>query len=457
MPHLADDRRLISLRKRPVVGRQYDFLVIGGGSAGIGAAKRAAGHGARTAVIEAGRIGGTCVNRGCVPKKVMWNTSALAELLHDAAAYGFDVKLAGFDWSAIKRSRDAYIERLNQIYYRGLDASEVEHLAGMAGFSDSHTVVVNGDSLRADHILIATGATPEVPPVTGAELGITSDGFFELETQPQRALIVGAGYIAVEFAGVLNALGSEVFMLLRGETFLRRFDATLRETLMDEMQNAGVSILTDRRVERIERDPNGSLSVYAGDGEAFAGLDVLIWAIGRSASTRALQLERVNVALDAAGFVTVDDFQNTNVSGVYAVGDVTGRAMLTPVAIAAGRKLADRLFGGDPDAKLDYENIPTVIFSHPPIGTVGLTEDEACAYYGQSTVKVYQTRFTNMFHAVTPRQPATVMKLVTVGEREKIVGCHIIGAQADEMIQGFAIAVKMGIHPTSAEEMVLMR
>ncbi len=448
--------------------RRCDFLVIGGGSGGIAAAKRAAGYGASTILIEADRIGGTCVNRGCVPKKVMWNTSTIAEALHDAPDYGFEITVKGFDWSTIKRARDRYIERLNGIYHRGLETAPVEEITGFASFHDQRTVVANNTEFSADHILVATGSVPDIPDVPGAELGLTSDDFFELEQQPKCVMVVGAGYIAVEFAGLLNALGSDVTMLLRKEAFLRKFDATLRETLMDEMQNAGVSIMTRATVERLERTPEGTITIRTGNGESISGFDTLIWAIGRRPSTPSLTLERASVAVNQAGEIIVDDYQNTSVDGIYALGDVTGKWMLTPVAIAAGRSLADRLFGGRPEARLEYENIPTVIFSHPPIGTVGLTEDEARAMYGEHAVKVYQSRFTNMFHAVTRRKPATVMKLVTVGEREKIVGCHIIGAQADEMIQGFAVAVKMGatkkdfdktvaIHPTSAEELVLLR
>jgi glutathione reductase (NADPH) len=450
------------------MAKHYDFLVIGGGSGGIAAAKRAAGYGARAAVIEAGRIGGTCVNRGCVPKKVMWNASTLAELLHDAPDYGFDVKVAGFDWSSIKQSRDAYIEHLNAIYHRGLDTASVEEIAGVGVFRDPHTIAVNGSALSADHILIATGSAADIPDVPGAELGITSDDFFELEHRPRCVMVVGAGYIAVELAGVLNGLGSEVSMLLRKEIFLRQFDAMLRETLMEEMQNVGVSIMPCIHLQQLSRAADGTIQLSTASGETYSGFDTLIWAIGRSPNTRNLGLGQAGVATAQGGQIVVDEYQNTDVTGIYALGDVTGKWMLTPVAIAAGRKLADRLFGGQPDARLEYENIPTVIFSHPPIGTVGMTEDEAHELYGQSEVKVYQSRFTNMYHAVTRRKPPTVMKLVTVGAREKVVGCHIIGAQADEMIQGFAVAVKMGatkkdfdrtiaIHPTSAEELVLMR
>jgi glutathione reductase (NADPH) len=450
------------------MAKHYDFLVIGGGSGGIAAAKRAASYGTRAVVIESGRIGGTCVNVGCVPKKVMWNTSTIAEALHDAKDYGFDVTVQGFNWPTIKKARDAYVQRLNDIYHRGLDEATIDEITGTATFNDPHTVSVNGAELTAPHILIATGSKPDVPNVPGAKLGITSDGFFELETQPCRVVIAGAGYISVEFAGLLNALGSQVTMLLRKHTFLREFDKTLRETLMEQMIASGVNILTNVRLDHLKKVGDGSIVVGMSDHASIDSVDSFIWAIGRSPNTAKLNLDRAGVSAKAGGDVIVDDYQNTNVEGIYALGDVAGKSMLTPVAIAAGRKLADRLFGGQADARLDYENIPTVIFSHPPLGTIGMTEDEAYNEYGKDAVKIYQARFTNMFHAVTKRKPTTVIKLVTVGNSEKVVGCHIIGAQADEMIQGVAIAIKMGatksdfdrtvaIHPTSAEELVLMR
>ncbi len=450
------------------MSEHYDFVVIGGGSGGIAAARRAAAYGAKTVLIEAGRIGGTCVNRGCVPKKVMWNAASIAATLQDAPDYGFSLRLEGFDWSQLRGARNAYIERLNESYHRGLDSSGVREIAGRARLRDARTVTVNGEELTAEHLLIATGSMPQLPPVPGVELGITSDGFFELAARPQRVMVVGAGYIAAELAGMLNALGAEVSLLLRKEVLLRRFDPMLRETLMEEMQAAGISILAHRRVSRVERAADAALVVHTGDGECIGGLDCLIWAIGRRPNIDGLGLERVGVETTAAGEIAVDPYQNTNVPGVYALGDVTGRWMLTPVAIAAGRRLAERLFGGEPEARLAYENIPTVVFSHPPIATVGLTEDEARVFYGHGTVTVYQTRFTNMLYAVTKHKPATAMKLVTVGEQEKLVGCHVIGANADEMIQGFAVALRLGatkrdfdntvaIHPTSAEELVLMR
>jgi glutathione reductase (NADPH) len=446
----------------------FDFLVVGGGSGGIAAARRAASHGLKTALIERGPIGGTCVNVGCVPKKVMWNASQLADSLRQAPEYGFDFSPHRFNWSSIKRSRDAYIERLNDIYHRNLEISGVTEISGFAGFQSPGTLAVDDHGYSADHILIATGSAPTVPGIPGAELGITSDGFFQLEDLPRRTAIVGGGYIAVELAGLLNGLGSEVTMVLRGEQFLRSFDATLRETLMEEMQHNGVSILTDIKLSEIKKLGNGSLALLTMGGETVSGFDVVIWATGRKPCTEGLGLDMAGIETDTQGYIVTDAYQNTSVPGIYAVGDVTGRAALTPVAIAAGRRLADRLFGGKQDAHLRYENIPTVVFSHPPIGTVGITEDEAHALYGASAVKVYQSRFTNMRYAVTSKKSPTVVKLVTAGDQEKIVGCHVIGDFADEMIQGFAVAVTMGatkadldntvaIHPTAAEELVTLR
>lgn len=447
---------------------RYEYLVIGGGSGGLASARRAAGYGARVALVEAGRLGGTCVNLGCVPKKVMWNASSVAEHLADARGYGFDVEVRGFDWGALKRARDAYVERLNGVYRRNLEVDGVERIEGRARFVAPRTIEVAGRWIEGEHVLIATGGRPHVPAVPGAELGISSDGFFALESLPRRVAIVGAGYIAVELAGVLHALGAEVVLMLRGEVLLARFDALLRDTLMEEMSGAGIGVLPCLHLERVEREPDGTLAMLSAAGERHSGFDTLLWATGRVPDTATLGLDAAGVAVDSAGHVVVDALQDTGAERTYAVGDVTGRWQLTPVAIAAGRRLADRLFGGVPGARLEYEDIPTVVFSHPPIGTVGLTEEQAHERYGQSGVKVYTTRFTNMYHAVTQRRSATAMKVVTVGERERVVGIHVIGRGADEMIQGFAVAVRMGatkadldrtvgIHPTAAEELVTLR
>ena len=447
---------------------RYDFLVIGGGSGGIAAARRAADHGARTALIEAHRLGGTCVNVGCVPKKVMWNTAHVAEVIRQAPDYGFSVASNNFDWPTITKARDGYVQRLNGIYKKNLDASGVSLYTGWASFQAPHAVRVDDHELQADHILIATGGRPTVPDIPGAQLGITSDGFFELDHQPQSTLVVGAGYIATELAGVLNSLGTEVTMLLRKKILLKEFDATLGETLMTEMRAAGIKILTEVRLQEIRTEPDGTLSIIHDADQTTTGFDSVLWAIGREPLTADLNLDHAGVRVDTEGFIPTDKYQCTNVDGVYAVGDVTGRQALTPVAIAAGRRLADRLFGGHANAHLDYTDVPSVIFSHPPIGTVGLTEEQARAQHGENSVKVYQSRFTNMQYAVSQQKPATVVKLIVVGPKEKVVGCHMIGQAADEIIQGFAVAVKMGatksdfdntvaIHPTAAEELVTLR
>ncbi|MBS1270442.1 MAG: Glutathione amide reductase [Gammaproteobacteria bacterium] len=446
--------------------QQYDYLVIGGGSGGIASARRAASYGASVLLIEANRMGGTCVNVGCVPKKTMWNASAIAERLRDAPGYGFSLERTDFDWAKIKHARDAHIARLNGIYHRGLDQSGVDKVEGYAHFESPGRIVVNDFTYSAEHILIATGSRPIVPPVAGAELGITSDGFFELEQLPKKVVTVGAGYIAVELAGVLRGLGAEVTMVLRRDAFLRTFDATVRETLMEASEASGIHFRRRSQVAALEKT-NSGIGVRLESGEHIQDVDCVLWAVGRSSNSSNLQLERAGVETNGYGGITTDDFQNTNVKGIYAVGDVTGRKALTPVAIAAGRRLADRLFGQQSDAALDYENIPSVVFSHPPIGTVGMTEDEAREHFGDD-IKVYSARFTNMYYAVLEHKIPTVVKLVTHGAEEKIVGCHILGDGADEMIQGFAVAVKMGarkkdfdntvaIHPTAAEELVTLK
>jgi glutathione reductase (NADPH) len=449
------------------MSKHYDLIAIGGGSGGLSAAERAAMYGARCAVIESGRLGGTCVNVGCVPKKVMWYSAEIAQALHNAPSYGYDLNVYGFNWGKLVAAREQYIKSINDWYHTYLADSDIDEICGHARFVGAKTLEVDGERYTADHIVIAPGGVPSVPDTPGAELGITSDGFFALTEQPRRVAVVGAGYIAVELAGVLNALDSDVYLLLRRQHFLASFDAMLRDTLMEEMINAGVNIMPGVSVTRVEKVTDGSLILHYQGGQQLTGIDSVIWAIGRTPSTAALDLGAAGVEHDERGYIPTDAFQNTNVPGIYAVGDVTGRAQLTPVAVAASRRLADRVFDNRPERRLEYKNIPTVMFSHPPIGTVGLTEEQARAQHGEA-VKVYQTRFTAMAHAFTRRQPCTAMKLVTVGVQEKVVGVHVIGQGADEMLQGFAVAVKMGatkadfdntvaIHPTSAEELVTLR
>ncbi|KAJ1204712.1 hypothetical protein NDU88_000151 [Pleurodeles waltl] len=466
----------------PPAGRPlaFDYLVIGGGSGGLASARRAAEHGARTAVVESNKLGGTCVNVGCVPKKVMWNTAVHAEYIHDHADYGFQTSDVKFNWRTIKEKRDAYVSQLNGIYQNNLNKAKIETINGHATFTSDPEpmLVVNGKSYTAPHILIATGGRPSIPPdseVPGASLGITSDGFFELEELPGRSVIVGAGYIAVEIAGILSALGSKAALLIRQDKVLRTFDSMISSHCTQELENAGIEVWRYSQVKSVTKTSGGLevrvMCTAPGRKPTFKTIpdvDCLLWAIGRDPNTEELNLDKLGLQLDEKGHIVVDDFQNTSRKGIYAVGDVCGRALLTPVAIAAGRKLSQRLFEGQEDSKLDYSNIPTVVFSHPPIGTVGLTEEEALVKYGKDNVKTFTTSFTPMYHAVTKRKTKCVMKLVCSGKEEKVVGLHMQGLGCDEMLQGFAVAVKMGatkadfdntvaIHPTSSEELVTLR
>ncbi len=450
------------------MSRHLDYLVIGGGSGGIASANRAAMHGRKVLLVEAGVIGGTCVNVGCVPKKIMWHAAQIADAIQRyGPGYGFRSSGTQLDWATLVANRQAYIERIHASYLSGFERNRVELLHGRARFLDPRTVEVDGQRFTADHILVATGGRPARPDIPGADLGIDSDGFFALRELPRRCAVVGAGYIAVELAGVLNALGSQAHLFVRHDTPLRHFDPMLGETLAEVMRAEGPALHTHAVPRAVRRNPDGSLELLLEDGRSHT-TDCLIWAVGRRPDTAALGLSAAGVATDEAGHVLVDDYQDTNVPGIHAVGDVTGRVALTPVAVAAGRRLSERLFNARPDEHLDYRNVPTVVFSHPPIGTVGLSEPEARAEFGDAAITVYRSSFTAMYTAVTQaRQPAR-MKLVCEGERQRIVGIHGIGYGMDEMLQGFAVAVKMGatkrdfddtvaIHPTAAEEFVTMR
>jgi glutathione reductase (NADPH) len=447
---------------------RFDLVVIGGGSGGLAAAQRAAEYGARTVLVESGRLGGTCVNVGCVPKKIMWNAADLGGALHDARDYGFSLEQGGHDWALLKGKRDAYIARLNDIYAANLARRGVELVRGRASLTDAHTVSAAGRELTGAHVIIATGGRALVPPIPGAELGITSDGFFELESLPRRVAVVGAGYIAVELAGIFAGLGASTTLALRTATALRHFDPMLGEAAVLALREAGVTVVTHAVPAALAREAGAALRLALEDGRELGPFDCVLWAIGRTALVEDLGLARAGVALDESGFIGADDYQATSAAGVYAIGDVTGRAQLTPVAIAAGRRLADRLFGGAAGRHLDYRDIPTVIFGRPPIGTVGLAEPEARERYGHDAVRAFRSSFVPLYHAVTAAKPRCEMKLVTVGAEQRIVGLHVIGPGADEMLQGFAVALRMGatkrdfddtvaIHPTSAEELVTMR
>ncbi len=444
----------------------FDLIVIGGGSGGLAHAQRAAEYGARAAVMESAALGGTCVNVGCVPKKVMWYAASHVHHAELAATFGFDVAVERHDWRLLKERRDAYVKRLNGIYERNLDKRDVTLIRGEASFVDRHTVAVGDDRYAAERVVIATGGRPIVPHIHGAEFGITSDGFFELEERPERVALVGSGYVAVELGGVFNALGSDTTILVRKDGVLTSFDSMLRDELHLAMKDQGITLETGVIPHAVEQGADG-ITLQAEDGREFGPYDCLVWAVGRAPNTENLNLDAALIHADGYGFVPTDDYQRTNVENVYALGDVTGREALTPVAIAAGRRLADRLYGGMQDRHLEYHTIPTVIFSHPPIGTVGLKEDKARTEYGDD-VNVYTSRFNPMLYALGEHKQPSAMKLVTTGNDDKIVGCHIIGDGADEMLQGFAVAIRMGatkrdfddtvaIHPTSAEELVTMR
>ena len=454
--------------------KHYDYIAIGGGSGGIASVNRAASYGKKCAIIEAKHLGGTCVNVGCVPKKVMFYGAQIAEAInHYAPDYGFDVDVKKFDFAKLVESRQAYISRIHTSYDNVLAKNNVDVIRGFAKFVNKNTLEVTfadgtSEQVTADHILIATGGRPSIPAIKGAEYGIDSNGVFALTELPKRTAVVGAGYIAVELAGVLNSLGVETHLFVRKHAPLRNFDPMMVETLVESMQQDGITLHTHAILKEVVKNADGSMTLHLEDGRAQT-VDCLIWAIGREPTTDKINLQAAGVEANERGFIKVDKYQNTNVPGIYAVGDIIeGGIELTPVAVAAGRRLSERLFNNKPNEHLDYNLVPSVVFSHPPIGTVGLTEPQAIEQYGAENVKVYKSSFTSMYTAVTQHRQACRMKLVCVGKEEKIVGLHGIGFGVDEMIQGFAVAIKMGatkadfdntvaIHPTGSEEFVTMR
>lgn len=454
-------RQLMNMAAR-AAQKTFDYLVIGGGSGGIASAKRASQLGAKVCLIEHGRLGGTCVNVGCVPKKLMFYAAMHSEFIHDHKDYGFDISpdQYKFNWPQVKKSRDEYIKKLNGIYGNGLATANVEVVRGHAKFTSSKEVVVGDQSFTASHILVATGSKPIIPNVPGAEYGISSDGFFELEELPKKVVVSGSGYIAVELAGILSTLGSEVHLIIRRHTVLRSFDEMLSESLMKEMAAAGINVVAHSKIKEVRKVSDGNFTVCltphedGGSSEELENVDCMLWAIGRDANVSDLGLDKAGIKQVASGFIQVDEYQNTNVPNVYALGDVSNEKPLTPVAIAAGRKLSHRLFEGK-DVKLDYNNIPTVVFSHPNIGTVGYTEKEAEEKFGKDKLKIYKSKFTPLYHGLTTRKTYCSMKLVCadveeeknkekVLVKEKVVGLHVIGIGADEMLQGFGVAIKMG-------------
>ena len=448
--------------------REYDIIAIGGGSGGSATMNRAAMHGAKAAVIEGNIIGGTCVNVGCVPKKVMWYGAQVSETLKNYAAdYGYTIGETSFDFKTLRKNREAYIERSRQAFSNNFNRNGIDYIEGYARFVDKNTVEVNGEHIRAKHIVIATGSYAFIPNVPGSELGGTSDDVFAWEELPESVSIIGAGYIAVELAGVLHGLGVKTDLFVRKGGPLRGFDQGIVEVLVEEMKKNGQPLHTHKVPQKLEKLDNGDIQIHFEDGTTHTSQKV-IWAVGRKANVHQLNLEAAGVELTERGFIQVDEYQNTTTPGIYALGDVSGEKELTPVAVKAGRTLSERLFNGKTDAKMDYELIPTVVFSHPAIGSIGLSQEQAEAKYGAENIKVYESNFAGMYSAITVHRQMTKLKLITLGEEEKIIGLHGIGEGVDEMIQGFAVALKMGatkadfdatvaIHPTASEEFVTMR
>lgn len=442
-----------------------DLIVLGAGSGGLATAFRAARHGAKVVLLDPAPPGGTCVHRGCVPKKALWYAAQLARDRVLASEYGFPPADGTLDWEHFRQLRQRYIDGITGRYEQRLTASGIQRVARAGRLVDASTVEdADGERWHAPHVAVATGARPRRLDIPGFDLGMVSDDMFALRALPKRMAVVGGGYVAIEFAGLLRALGSEVTVLARGR-LLEAFDAELVDVLVERMKEDGVELIQPVKVGAARKAGGGI--VLEGDDLATGGpYDGVLWAVGRVPNTGQLGLDDLGVALDASGHVTVDTWQNTSVPGVYALGDVTDRKALTPVAVAAGRHLADRLFGGEKDAHLDYENIPSVVFAEPPMATVGLSEVEARERHGDR-VRVYRSLFTPMQWSLAGRSAQSVMKLVCMGEEERVVGVHALGPGADEMLQGFAVAVKMGarkcdldrtvaIHPTSVEELVLM-
>lgn len=446
----------------------FDLVVLGGGSGGLAGAFRAAQNGARVALLEPGELGGTCVNAGCVPKKAMWIASDLADRIALASRLGFDIPPSPrFDWRGFVADRQRYIHGIHGSYRKRLDEAGIVLLPSRGRLHDAHTVACeDGTRLRAGHLLLATGARPRALDVPGGALACSSDEFFDLCEPPARVAMIGGGYIAVELAGVLQALGSRVDLFARSERLLSHADDELAVQLAENYRQQGVHLAFGYRLAAIERD-GPQLRLQDDAGVHSDAYDVVISAVGRQANTDGLGLEDAGIELDGDCNVVVDAQQRTSLGHVSAVGDMTGKATFTPVAIAAARKAMDRVFGGEADARLDYDGIPTVVFAHPPLGAVGLTEAEARARHGDD-VHAYRVDFRPMAHALADRPVRSLFKLVCVGEARRVVGIHLLGDGADEILQGFAVAMKKGItlddlhdtvaiHPTSAEELVLMR
>ena len=441
----------------------FDLFTIGAGSGGVAGTRRAGAYGARTAICEELRIGGTCVLRGCVPKKLLVYGSEFASAFADAPGFGWSVPPATHDWGALIEAKDKEIGRLSQIYVNMLNNAKVEIFEARGIVVDPHTVEVGGKTYTAENIMIAVGGWPETPKIPGIEHVISSNEALDLKERPHRIVIVGGGYIAVEFAGIFNGFGSEVHEIIRRDDLLYGFDDDVRINLAQEMRGRGVKIHTRTNVQRIEKHQNG-YDVYTDIGQEIS-CDVVMYATGRAPNTKGLGLAELGVEMTENGAVKVDEWQRSSVKSIYAVGDVTDRINLTPVAIGEGRAIAETLFNNNP-IRMDHADVPSAVFSQPPIGTVGLTEEQARKQYGD--IDIYCARFRPMKNTLSGRDERTFMKLVVDAETQRVLGCHMLGVDAPEIIQGLAIAIKcgatkkqfdqtVGIHPSAAEEFVTMR
>ena len=440
----------------------YDLITIGAGSGGVRASRRAAALGKKVAIIENLRVGGTCVMRGCVPKKLLVLGSHFADDFEDALGYGWTVGEPGFDWSRLITAKEKELDRLEDVYHRILKDSGVEEIFGTGVLADAHTVEVDGKSMTAETILVCTGGWPKMPDIPGIKHAITSNEALELAQFPKRVAIVGGGYIAVEFAGIFSSFGSEVTEIIRAPQILRGFDEDARQTLAEEMKKKGIDIRAETVVEEIVKDGDGYLLKLKDGGVLNA--DLVMYATGRAPNTHGLGLEEAGIALDEVGAIKVDEFSKTAVDHIYAIGDVTERLNLTPVALAEAEAFANTVYRDSPTA-MDYANVASAVFSQPPIGSVGLTEDQARE---KADIDVYVSRFTPMKYTLSGRDEKTMMKIIVDRETGTVLGCHMVGLDASEIIQGIAIALKcgatkdqfdatIGIHPTAAEEFVTMR
>ncbi len=440
----------------------YDLFTIGAGSGGVRASRVAASYGAKVAIAEERKLGGTCVNVGCIPKKLLVYASHFREDFEDAVGFGWAVGERSIDWGKLIANKDAEIERLNRVYRSLLEKAGAEIIHGHACVLDPHTIEINQKRNRAKYILVATGSWPTLPPIPGYEHAITSNEAFYLPNLPKSIVIVGGGYIGVEFAGIFHGMGTQVTLVHRGSLFLTGFDQDVRETLANEMQKKGIDLRFDSQVEKIEKTKSGVRATLTGGISLEA--EEIMFATGRQPNTRGLGLEEAEVKLNEKGAVVVDEYSCTTAPNIYAVGDCTNRRNLTPVAIAEGRAVAETLFNNNP-MKLDYTNVPSAVFSQPSIGTVGLSETQARERY--AAIEVYRTVFRPLKHTLTERDEMIMMKLVVDRATGRVVGCHMVGPEAGEVIQGLAVALTcgatkaqfdatIGIHPTAAEEFVMM-